>query len=419
MNLIRFARPLLIALIALELSACKPPQPQEQLDYAQPLPPGQLALRKLSPSEYPDFSAAILAGNVPDLTRAIDHSLAYLATPSSKTFFPYEDIDHDRAVASLEALKQIIASQGMTPALDGGRQFDATIKANFEVYQSIGAPNPDGSGYTNQVLFTAYCTPIYPASLTRTGPYQWPIYKRPADLITDSTGEHAWRRQPDGSQVPYYTRAQIEDQHPVDGQELVWVTSELDAYVISIQGSARLQLTDGRVYEIGYSGNNGYAYVSPGDQMVADGVITNEQHTLRDLRAYFNAHPEAMDKYLRLNPRFIFFTERPGGPFGSLNQPVTPMGTTATDKSVYPRAMPSFVVTTVPTASGETPWRAIMLDQDTGGGIRASGRCDLYMGIGPQAEQLAGRERATGQLYYLAIKPQLMNQRHPITEIAP
>jgi membrane-bound lytic murein transglycosylase A len=418
-NFIRFARLLLAALLALELSACKTPQPQSQLDYAQPLPPGALALRKLSPSEYPDFSAAILASNVPDLTRAIDHSLTYLAAPSSQAFFPYGDISHDRAVASLEALKQIITSQGMTPGLDGGRQFDATIKGNFEVYQSIGAPDPNSGGYTNQVLFTAYCTPIYTASLTRTGPYQWPIYKRPADLITDSTGDHAWRRQPEGSQVPYYTRTDIEENHLLDGQELVWLTNRLDAYIIAVQGSARLQLTDGRTYEIGYSGNNGYPYVSPMQQMLADGVITNDQYNLRGLRAYFTAHPDDMDKYLHLNQRYIFFTERPGGPFGSLNQPVTPMATIATDKSVYPRAMPAFVVTTVPTQTADAPWRAIMLDQDTGGGIRASGRCDLYMGTGPEPEQLAGRERATGQLYYLAIKPELMNQKHPITEIAP
>jgi membrane-bound lytic murein transglycosylase A len=49
-----------------------------------------------------------------------------------------------------------------------------------------------------------------------------------------------------------------------------------------------------------------------------------------------------------------------------------------------------------------------MLDQDTGGGIRASGRCDIYMGIGDEAEQLAGKELATGKLYYLAIRPELM-----------
>jgi membrane-bound lytic murein transglycosylase A len=49
-----------------------------------------------------------------------------------------------------------------------------------------------------------------------------------------------------------------------------------------------------------------------------------------------------------------------------------------------------------------------MLDQDTGGAIRASGRCDIYMGIGPDAEAMAGHETQRGQLYYLAIRPELM-----------
>ncbi len=51
-----------------------------------------------------------------------------------------------------------------------------------------------------------------------------------------------------------------------------------------------------------------------------------------------------------------------------------------------------------------------MLDQDTGGAIRAAGRCDIYMGIGEHAEQLSGRQLNPGQLYYLAIRPELMNQ---------
>ncbi|MHC4266069.1 MAG: 3D domain-containing protein [Planctomycetota bacterium] len=44
------------------------------------------------------------------------------------------------------------------------------------------------------------------------------------------------------------------------------------------------------------------------------------------------------------------------------------------------------------------------LDQDTGGAIRAPGRCDFYMGVGDQAGQLAGRTRKEGKLYYLFIK---------------
>ena len=45
------------------------------------------------------------------------------------------------------------------------------------------------------------------------------------------------------------------------------------------------------------------------------------------------------------------------------------------------------------------------LDQDTGGAIRAAGRCDVYMGVGDYAGELAGKTYREGQLYYLFIKP--------------
>jgi membrane-bound lytic murein transglycosylase A len=112
--------------------------------------------------------------------------------------------------------------------------------------------------------------------------------------------------------------------------------------------------------------------------------------------------------------------------------PVTPLATIATDKDVYPWAMPAFVSTRVPSvavaaAGGATggaatggaagggslepvPYRGFLLDQDAGGAIRAAGRADLYMGIGPQAEQAAGHQVYPGELYYLAIKPDLVPQ---------
>jgi membrane-bound lytic murein transglycosylase A len=112
-----------------------------------------------------------------------------------------------------------------------------------------------------------------------------------------------------------------------------------------------------------------------------------------------------MDKYLLMNPRTVFFTERPGGPFGKLNVKVTPFATLATDKSVYPRAMPAFMVAPISRPGGSTgPFHGYLLDQDTGGAIRAAGRADVYMGIGPAAEELAGRQMNEGELYYLAVK---------------
>lgn len=184
--------------------------------------------------------------------------------------------------------------------------------------------------------------------------------------------------------------------------------------MITVQGSARLRLADsGKIYEIGFAGTNGYTYTSPGEQMLKDGVITPDQLSFNGLSTYFATHPDMMDKYLSINQRYVFFTERPGGPFGSLNVPVTPWATIATDKEqkdIYPRAMPAFLSVDVPDQSGIgfRPLRSFLLDQDTGGAIRASGRCDIFMGIGPDAEAVAGHELQEGSLYYIAIRPELM-----------
>jgi membrane-bound lytic murein transglycosylase A len=397
---------LLLGLIT--LAGCPPKAP---LDYSAKLPPGELALRKIPPEKYPSF--AMTPSDLARLHQAIQYSLEYMAKPTSQRYYPYGDITHDRAVATLKALDLLALSaqqSNTTPAW-----IDAEIRNNFEVYQSIGAPTPDGDDYTGQVRFTGYFTPIYNASLTRGGAYQWPIYKRPADLISDPvSGEVKGRRTSDGTIVPYYTRADIETKGVLAGQELCWLTSRFEAYVVTVQGSGRLRLPDGSIYEVGYAGQNGYNYLSAGERMVADGVIPADQVNLKSLHQYFDAHPADMDKYLSTNPRTVFFAKRPGGPFGSLNEPVTAMGTIATDKEehdIYPRALAAFVVTTLPqSGGGAAPYRGFLMDQDTGGAIRAAGRADLYMGIGPAAEELAGRELNEGQMYYIAIKPEYVEK---------
>jgi membrane-bound lytic murein transglycosylase A len=395
-------RILLPALLLLALAGCHHNLP----NYSAQLPPGTLALRKIPPEMYPSF--AMQPSDLARIRQSIAYSLEYLGKPSSQHFYPYYDISHDRAVATLHALDALAADSSIT-----ADQIDQQIRSNFEVYQSVGAPDSNGE-YTGQVRFTGYFTPIYNASLTRGGDYQWPLYKRPADLVSDPvSGDVHGRRTPDGQMVPYYTRAQI-DSGVLAGQELCWLTSRFEAYVVTVQGSGRLRLPDGRIYEIGYAGNNGYAYVSAGERMVADGVISADQINLTTLHAYFDAHPSDMDKYLSTNPRYVFFTERPGGPYGSLNEPVTALATIATDKEdpdIYPRAMAAFLVVPLPQpGGGSSPYRGFFLDQDTGGAIRASGRCDIYMGIGAAAEELAGRELTDGQLYYIAVKPELVEK---------
>ena len=409
----------LVAVTAGFLAGCKHTPPK----YNGEMPEGEVALRKLEPGEYPDFSQQMTDRAA--LMRSCDASMKYLMVPSSQKFFPYLDITHDRALASVNALKTVVAK---STAGSDGAAFNSQIKSMFEVYKSKGAPNADAPGYSEKVLFTGYFTPVYNASLTRGGLYQYPLYKRPADLVTDpATGEVRGRNAGNGAVVPYYTRAEIEAGGILNGQELCWVASRWEAYIITIQGSARLRLSDGRTLEIGYAGLNGYEYTSPGAQMLTDGVITKDQYSLRGMGRYFAEHPQDMDKYLWLNKRYVFFTQTTGGPFGSLGVPVTPRASIAVDKKVdpkkniYPRAMPAFLTVPMPTdESGSTVnFRGFLMDQDTGGAIRAAGRCDIYMGIGEAAERVAGYQLNEGELYYIALRPELIPQYLPAPATKP
>lgn len=398
--------------------AQKPPEPQAApvaIDYTQPLPEGQVALRKILPADYPDFSQSLGSANVADLRVSASNSLTYFSRAGSRRRYPYLDIDHDRAIASLRAFVELIDSGAFSlPAA----AFNQKIADTFEVYQSVGAPRPDGGGFTHKVLFTGYFTPTYDASLTREGAYVWPLYRRPADLVSDSETDTAGRQVAPGQPlVPYYTRQEIES-GALSGNELVYLSSRWNAYVITVQGSARLKLTDGRIMEVGYAGNNGRDYVSPGLKMVQDGLIARKDLSFDAMRRYFEANPQAMDTYLFQNPRTVFFKEDHGGPFGALNVPVTRWASIATDKGVYPAGMVAFASVPVPAAVGNIPngppvgggeFAGFLLDQDRGGAIRSAGRCDIYMGIGEQAEQTAGFQLNPGKLYYLAVKPQLVS----------
>ncbi len=338
-----------------------------------------MALRKLSPDQYPSFAAAATAPNRPAVLASLANSRTYFARPASRSAYPYADITHDRAAATVAALADLLSQP-----IDGAA-LDAAIRDRFDVYQSIGGTDAAG-GYTGDVQFTGYCTPIYPASKARGGPYQFPLYRRPADPTR-------------------YTRRQIEHDGVLGGDELAWLTSRVDAYVATVQGSARLRLSDGTLWDVGNDGTNGRPYVSPGRAMVADGVIPADQLNLPTMRAYFAAHQGAADHYLAMNDRTAFFKPSPGGPFGKLNVPVTAFATIATDKSVYPAGLPAFLTVPLAAEAGPVPFAGFMSDQDTGGAIRAAGRCDIYMGVGPEAERLSGQELATGRLYYLAVRP--------------
>jgi membrane-bound lytic murein transglycosylase A len=388
---------MLAMLFPLLPTACRAPEPVEPLDYSRPLAPGEKALVKVAPQDYPDFGKGYR--NLAPLLQAVDRSIEYMKKPSAVRHFPVEGISHDRVARSLEAFRETLLNSR------SAREFAREVKRRFDLYMSTGC---DQRG---TVLFTGYCEPIIPASLDRTARFDVPLYRLPDDLVKNEEGVTLGRRTEGGRLVPYYTRREIDRGGALEGRglELAWVEHPLDAYIIHVQGSATLKLPDGSSKKIGYAGKNGRPYRSLGQALVQDGRIAADRVSLDSIRRYFRDQPGELEKYLFRNESYIFFTENEGGPYGSIGVEVTPYCTIATDKSVFPRASVTFLDTKLPamTRRGSValnPYQGFALDQDTGGAIRSAGRVDVFLGTGKDAEFLAGRTRCEGKLYYLFIK---------------
>lgn len=191
------------------------------------------------------------------------------------------------------------------------------------------------------------------------------------------------------------------------GAELVWLKSRLDAFLIQVQGSARLQLTDGTTMTVGFGGSTDYPYVGIGRELVKEGKFKLEELTLPKIKQYFVEKPEELDTYLPRNKRFVFFQNTNNQPpIGSLGQPVLARRSIATDKRLMPPGAIALLQTQLPDRSlTQQSVSRYVLDQDTGSAIIGPGRVDIFMGSGDQAAAEAGLVNATGNLYYLLLKP--------------
>lgn len=382
----------LLGTMLVGLAACqKPVEPlpmtQIEKNYDRPLPPGQFALRKLTDeSQYPNFGDGWYKAKGIGLREAVNESIAYLKAPSSRKYFPMGPITHEKAVTTLALFLEVMEQA------DSPERLNALIKQYFDVYMSVGC---DDEG---TVLFTGYYSPIFDGSMERTEHFRYPLYKLPPDIKKDDEGNVVGG--------PWRTREEIERQHLLDGQELVWLGDRFEAYVVTVQGSGFLRMPDGQLYEVGYAGNNGHDYTPIGKMLIADGKIDRNRLSLATMIRHFQQYPQDMDHYLYQNDRYIFFKESSGGPYGCLGRRVTPFHSIATDKDIFPRACIAFLDTRIPDETGDSsrPFRNFALDQDRGAAIRAPGRTDIYMGVGDRAGQMAGFTYSEGQLYYIFAK---------------
>ncbi|PSF39220.1 murein transglycosylase [Aphanothece hegewaldii CCALA 016] len=328
------------------------------------------------------------------LLKAIDHSLDYINTTKAAQAYqnyPISGITRDRVRRSLIRFRQLVVSS-RTP-----EELQNAVQKEFIWYQSKGNDNLE------TVAFTGYFEPIYQASRKQTAEYRYPLYRKPTNF-------GRWEK-------PHPTRSDLEGndglkgaKSPLAGYELVWLKDRLEAYLVQVQGSAKLRLSDGKMMGIGFDGNTDYPYTSIGKELIKDGVFSPDGLTLPMVIEYLRSSPEKLDIYLPRNNRFIFFKETFGKPAtGSIGVPVTAERSIATDKSILPPGALAVIQTTIPvvTEKGKIETREVsryVLDQDTGSAIKGALRVDIFMGTGKIAGDRAGLINNTGKLYYLLLK---------------
>lgn len=157
---------------------------------------------------------------------------------------------------------------------------------------------------TPEGVITGYYEPLVNGSRSRGGPYLYPVYGLPDDLLTldirllppNLRGKRVAARiegrsvipaaggpylidvgdlQPDirdkklrvrleGKRiVPYATRAEIERDGLARARVLVWVDNPAAFYSMQIQGSGKVRLPDGRIVRLGYAEQNGQPFQPP------------------------------------------------------------------------------------------------------------------------------------------------------------
>lgn len=358
---------------------------------------------------------------------------AMLATPLT-----FEDLhgwagdDHAGAFATF--LTSCRAMVDAAPALRPGRAPSEGLLAACRAALAEPAPeprgfferwfapwrirNPDGS----EGFFTGYYEPEVAASPTEGPGFTAPLRARPSDLVSFApeapptgapAGYAAARRLADGSLAAMPSRAEIEmGALGDDARPIAFVRDPIEAFMIQVQGSARLRMADGRSVRAVYDGRNGHPYTSIGRLLVTEHGLRPEQVTLDALKAWVRAagqRPgEAGLALLHRNASFVFFRlddtapER-AGPIGAQGLRLTRLRSIAVDRTIWPYGTPVWI-------DADTPWESeaasrfarLTVAQDTGSAILGPARADIFHGAGEAAGRIAGATRHRGGFVALA-----------------
>ena len=265
-----------------------------------------------------------------------------------------------------------------------------------------------------------------------------PVYRRPSNLFVRGFSQDApslpnkgqvFRKIGRRKLVPYYDRAEIEDGAIAGrGLEICWLKNQTDLLFAQIQGSARVRLEDGSTVRINYDAHNGYPYTAVGRILIDRGIIPKEQMSMQKIREWMEQNPDGANELRRQNRSYVFFREvqlsDKDEAVGAQGVPLTPGRSIAVDKSLHVYGTPFFIEGELPIESeqSKTPFRRLMIAQDTGSAITGPARADLYFGAGAEAGKVSGRLRHNMRFVILVPKsldPVARGRKMPLPDARP
>ena len=316
----------------------------------------------------------------------------------------------DRRYGRAKQWRAACAAAAQVPAGD-----DAAARRFFESemapWQVNGRGGPVGK-------MTAYFVQPLRASRTRHDQYQYPIYRRPPEVVmidmaacspTGRGRKHWGKMDPVTRQlVPMPTRGEVRQGAYVGRDlELLWADDPIDTLFLDIEGSGRVTLDDGTEIWLEYDGKNGQAYAGPARLLRARGLLPPGKGTMQGIRDEFRAHMDQFDEITDGNESMVFFKlgSEPGA-VGSQGVMLTPRRSAAVDRNFVAASTPLWIDTQAPrtTGRGTEPWRHLVIAQDTGGNIKGAVRADLYWGPDASDGEIAGHLGGAGRYWALLPK---------------
>jgi membrane-bound lytic murein transglycosylase A len=340
---------------------------------------GELVLRRVEFGAVPAFAAD-------------DLQVAFQTFLRSARFMTARNTELRAALPTPDSLKRVCDK-----AISADVRTQDTARSFFETHFDLCAFEDHGS--QQPPFFTGYYEPVVQGSLTQSADFTEPVFARPQDLESIS---------------PYPSRAEIDAAGAARFTPLLWLRDAIEVFMIQVQGSAAVDLPDGKRVRLTYAGRNGAPYTSIGRILIEEGEIAPADMSLARLKQWVRDHGQKQGErgraLLHRNKSYVFFTlddtaDRAIGPIGGAGVPLTPLRSVAMDRSLWPYGLPVFVDGQIPDAQGElAPFARLMIGQDTGSAIVGPGRLDLFIGSGDEAGARAGNIRHGGGLYILLPK---------------